>query len=59
MPAYFFSLMIAPTQGSGFLFRSVAALLLYAINFVLGFACLSFLSLIYHVFVRPPQEHTN
>jgi hypothetical protein len=59
MPAYFFSLMIAPTQGSGFLLRGIAALLLYAINFVLGFACLSFLSLIYHVFVGPPQEHTN
>jgi hypothetical protein len=58
-PAYILTLILAPVQGSGFLLRSVAALLLYAINFVLGFACLSFLSLIYHFFVGTPQEHTD
>jgi len=58
-PAYIFTLIIASVQGSGFLLRSVAALLHYTINFVLGFACLSFLSLIYHFFVGSPQDHTD
>ena len=40
-PAYIFTLIIASVQGSGFLLRSVAALLHYTNNFVLGFACLS------------------